>query len=55
MARKGENVKTAQREVSGTAPRTAVARSAKPARTSWAELALEAGVHPLAVRKLAFR
>ena len=55
MARKGENTKAGQREVSGTTLHPSGNHGAKPARTSWAELALEAGVHPAAVRKFAFR
>ena len=55
MARKGEHTKVG-RTVSGTAPQAAVATAnAKPARMSWADLALAAGVHPAAVRKFAFR
>ncbi len=55
MAHKREDAKARRRGISGISTPAASIPTAKPERTSWADLALAAGVHPQAVRKFALR
>ena len=55
MARNREDAKARRRGISGISTPAASVPAAKPERTSWADLALAAGVHPQTVRKFALR
>ncbi|MBR3257994.1 MAG: hypothetical protein IKF96_03295 [Eggerthellaceae bacterium] len=55
MARKREGMKVRGQGISGISTPAASVPTVKPERTSWADLALAAGVHPQAVRKFALR